>query len=242
MPQQREPNHFRASHQLYPFPDGWFIVGPSRSLPPETLHEKIWMGRPIIIWRDSDQIVCVADAHCPHLGAHMGPASGGTICDGKLICPFHGFQYDTEGKCVATPNTPPPRSARLSCYKVVETHGLIFAYYSTDGHAPSFKCPTYPDSSVAHAIRTLRITGHPQATSENSVDFAHLGHVHGYQSLERLKAVTIDGKFLYASYGFTRLMLNPLLKFMEISVEIDITVAGLGVSVVQVRGKNGLRV
>ena len=235
-------DHQETESVLYPYPRGWFLIGPSQTLASGKLVEKLWMGRSIVIWRDSAGTICVANAYCPHLGAHLGPSSGGILRDGNLICPFHGFEYDIRGNCVATPSVPPPRSARLSCYPVVEKYGLVFAYYSHVQNSPPFDFPEFANSTATQAYKTVRLRGHPQATSENSVDFAHLGHVHGYQSLKRLQDTRIEGPFLYTSYGFTRSMLTRFLRFMKIAVEIDITVAGLGVSVVQVKGKSGLRV
>ena len=35
--------------------------------------------------------------------------------------------------------------------------------------------------------------GHPQETTENSVDLAHLRYVHGYDNVDRVERVSIDG-------------------------------------------------
>ena len=55
------------------------------------LIQKTWMGMNIVAWCDENGRVCVAEAYCPHLGSDLGPAAGGRVCDGRLICPFHGF-------------------------------------------------------------------------------------------------------------------------------------------------------
>jgi 3-ketosteroid 9alpha-monooxygenase subunit A len=44
-------------------------------------------GRALVVLRDGDRIR-VADATCPHRGAHLG--WGGTVVDGGIRCPFHG--------------------------------------------------------------------------------------------------------------------------------------------------------
>lgn len=40
----------------------------------------------------------VFDAFCPHQGAHLG--HGGSLDDDCLRCPFHGFHFDPEGRCI----------------------------------------------------------------------------------------------------------------------------------------------
>jgi nitrite reductase (NADH) small subunit len=42
------------------------------------------------------------DNVCPHRG---GPLGAGVIDDGKLICPWHGWQFDpTTGKSIQVPD------------------------------------------------------------------------------------------------------------------------------------------
>ncbi|WP_428099171.1 hypothetical protein [Candidatus Rariloculus sp.] len=41
-------------------------------------------------------------------------------------------------------------------------------------------------------FHTLHFPGHPQETTENAVDMAHLRHVHGYDSVRQVGEVTID--------------------------------------------------
>ncbi len=114
--------------RLPPFPEGWYLIATRETIEQQKLIEKTWLGEEIVVWADGDGRVCVADAFCPHLGSHMGPKVGGLVRDGCLVCPFHGFTFNTSGRCVATPNAPPPRAARLKVYETTEILGMIFAW------------------------------------------------------------------------------------------------------------------
>ena len=51
-------------------------------------------------------------ARCPH---RLVPLSAGTVVDGRLSGPYHGWQFDGEGRCVSIPSlgpdgTEPPRA------------------------------------------------------------------------------------------------------------------------------------
>ena len=222
---------------LHPFPDGWYVIDLASNLKKEQLIEKTWMGKEIIVWRDRAGAVCVADAFCPHLGSHLGPSVGGMVRDGKLVCPFHGFEYDVSGKCVATRDAPPPRSARLKLYEVAEVNGFIFAYWDNAGCAPEWQIPDVcPDGWEGRVLRRLRLKAHPQTTTENSVDLCHLAHVHGYRDLKQLAPTKIDGPFLSSSYEFKKGILTPGLRKLEIWTAIDVGVWGLGISTVEVHG------
>ena len=224
---------------LHPFPDGWYVIELGSNLRKEQLIEKTWMGTEIIVWRDAAGTVCLADAFCPHLGAHLGPSSGGMVRDGKLVCPFHGFRYDASGKCVATREAPPPRSAQLKTYEVDEANGFIFAYWDNAGRRPEWRIPDLStDGWTNRAAKPLRLRAHPQTTSENSVDFSHLAHVHGYRGLQQDEPTTVEGPVLSSSYSFTRSMLTGGLRSIDLSVSIKIEVWGLGVSLVQTQGQS----
>ena len=113
-----------ANKRYFPpgrYPEGWYLVEIARNLPKGGLLQKEWMGQQIVAWRDGDGEICVSEAYCPHLGGHLGPEGGGCVRNGRLVCPFHGFEYDATGRCVATPNAPPPRTARLNVYETRET-------------------------------------------------------------------------------------------------------------------------
>ena len=191
----------------HPFPDGWYLVTPGAHLRTERLIQKTWMGREIIAWRDDGGTVCVADAYCPHLGSHLGPTSGGTISAGNLVCPFHGFEFDATGRCVATPLAPPPKAARLKTYPVQNVNGFIFAYWDHAGRAPAWCIPELTDEWDGRRLLRRRLRAHPQITSENSVDFGHFGYIHGYHDLRQDAPTTIKGPCLTSRYSFTRHML-----------------------------------
>ncbi|MDE0303162.1 MAG: Rieske 2Fe-2S domain-containing protein [Gammaproteobacteria bacterium] len=85
------------------------------------------MGEKIVVWCDGKGRICFAESACPHLGSELGPDAGGKIRDGCLVCPFHGYEYDATGRCVATPYTPPPKATQLRVFETREMDDLIFA-------------------------------------------------------------------------------------------------------------------
>lgn len=225
---------------LHPFPEGWYVVAESRELARGELKERRWLGRTIVYWRDLNGDVCVADGICPHLGSHLGPASGGKLNNGNLVCPFHGFEYDVSGKCVRARDVKPPRSAQLTRYTVAETCGLIFAFFGDNSDSPRWQTPVFPSDHLARGIRRMRFKAHPQTTSENSVDVNHLEEVHGYREISQVRDTRVLGPFLFSSYSFTRNMLTFGLRKVKIAVEILIGVWGLGVSTVRVATEYGI--
>ena len=230
------------STPLNPFPHGWYVLAESRDLAPNTHMARVWMGKEIIIWRARDGALLVADAFCPHLGAHLGPEAGGRLMDNRLVCPFHGFEYEHSGKCGKVTQGAAPSAIRLTTYPAEEVNGLICAYYDSSGEAPQWSIPDLAQSHLSHrAMVKRRIRAHPQITTENSVDWAHLTYLHGYHNLKQRQPTEIDGPFLNTYYAFDRAMTTPLVKRIRFRCEINVSVWGLGISTVRVYSPdNGL--
>ena len=208
--------------ELPAFPEGWYFVTSRASILREKLIEKTWLGEEIVVWCDEAGRVCVADAVCPHLGSYLGPEVGGRVCNGRLVCPFHGFEYDTTGQCVATPNAPAPRAAQLKVYETGEILGMVFAWFGSGGRPPQWDLPDDPPTGADWGelgFRTLRFRCHPQETAENSVDLGHLRHVHGYENVNPVGSVTVDGAYLKSCFDFKRV--RRILGVKDLAYEIS---------------------
>ena len=226
---------------LSPFPEGWYFVASRQSILKAKLIEKTWLGERIVAWCDDSGRVCVAVAVCPHLGSDLGPAAGGRVHDGCLVCPFHGFEFDVSGQCVATPFAPPPRAARLTVFETREILGIVFAWWGIDGRPPQWSLPEEPEVKGDWSeleFRTLRFPGHPQETTENSVDFAHLQYVHGYGNTRQIGPVTVDGACLTSGFEFRRAQNIAGIKDIVLDVSAVARIFGLGYSYVEIHERS----
>lgn len=227
-----------GERSLSPFSEGWYFVASRDSIRRAKLLQKTWMGQDIVAWCDDTDRVCVAVAICPHLGSNLGPNAGGRVRDGRIVCPFHGFEFDVTGKCVATPFAEPPRTAQLRVFPTREVLGMIFAWWGLDGRPPQWSLPEDPPAGADWSelgFRTLRFPGHPQETTENVVDLAHLRYVHGYGNVDRVEPVTVDGACLTSRFNFRRT--RTIAGFVESVFDVSATayILGLGYSLVQIR-------
>jgi len=225
-----------SEHTLSPFPEGWYFVTSRESLRKTRLIQKTWMGKQIVAWCDDAGRVSVAESVCPHLGSELGPAAGGRVRDGRLVCPFHGYEFDASGQCVATPFAPPPKTAKLKSFETREVLGIVFAWWGIDGRSPQWSLPEDPPAGGGWCepeFRTLRFRGHPQETSENAVDMAHLRYVHGYGNVGRVGKVTVDGAYLRSCFDFRRTQRIAGVINLTFDVSATAHVIGLGYSLVE---------
>lgn len=218
-----------------PFPDGWYFVASRDALRKQSLIERKWLGQEIVVWCNDEGAVCMADAYCPHLGSHLGPTTGGIVRNGCLVCPFHGFEYDVTGQCVATPNAPPPKNARLKLFETQEINGMVFAWWSSIAQPPYFTLPLDrqdEDGWTPVGLRTFRLTSHPEHTAENSVDLAHFSYIHGYFDVHQVGSVTVDGPHLRNVFNFKRK--RSVLGGLPFDVSVVTNLYGLGYSSVDI--------
>ncbi|HXK25999.1 MAG TPA: Rieske (2Fe-2S) protein, partial [Myxococcota bacterium] len=88
----------------YPFPatpDGWYGLCLASELAPGEVKPLRYFGRELVAFRGRDGPARVFDAHCPHLGAHLGV--GGKVEGDGIRCPFHGWRFDGSGCLVEVP-------------------------------------------------------------------------------------------------------------------------------------------
>ena len=239
IPKLNEPR-LRGIDELPPYPEGWYFVVHRKTLLEKRLIEKTWMGEDIIAWCDEQGRICVAGAYCPHLGSHLGPTAGGVVRDGCIVCPFHGFEFDATGQCVAVPHAPAPKAAKLEVYETAEILGMVFAWWGSGDLAPQWHLPEEPPTGTdwsSVCSTTLRFRGHPQETTENSVDLEHLDYTHGYHDVEPTAPLTIDGAYLKSCFDFKNL--RTVAGVINIHSEISAVthVHGLGFSFVEIHEK-----
>ncbi len=184
-----------AMSTRFPFPDnptGWYRVAFAGEVGP-VLTPLSFFGRELMAFRDGGGAPHVMAAHCPHLGAHLG--YGGRVEQDCVVCPFHGWRFDLNGRNVNIPYRDElNRKAALPAYVAREWAGLVMVWFDEAGCPPAWDLPTLPELEdhelVWHAPTNARwrIRTHPQEILENTVDIAHFRFVHGVSAFGALSS------------------------------------------------------
>ena len=108
----------------------WQPVAISEELPDERPVRAVEVfGERLVLFRDQDGALGLFDRHCAHRGADL---CYGRLEDGGLRCPFHGWLFDKEGKCLEQPAEPEDSTLhqriKQKSYPVIEKNGMIFAF------------------------------------------------------------------------------------------------------------------
>jgi nitrite reductase/ring-hydroxylating ferredoxin subunit len=169
----------------YPFgpnPDGWYVVMTAADLAPGAVVPLEYFGRELVAFRTEAGEAVVADAHCPHMGAHLG--YGGEVVGDTVRCPFHAWRYDVTGACVEVPYSTSGQVPRvcLTTHPVAEVNGLVHVWVSGAGRAPTWRPRPRPEFGapgwVGYETIGWHIRMHVQELAENVPDMAHFNYVH----------------------------------------------------------------
>jgi 3-ketosteroid 9alpha-monooxygenase subunit A len=118
------------------YPNGWFAVRYSDELVRGQVSNIRYFGRDWVLFRDEEDRAHIVQAHCPHLGAHLG--HGGKVEGCAIRCPFHAWLFDANsGDCVEIPYAKRiPSKAKIEVVAVEEQNGLIYMWHHAEGEEP----------------------------------------------------------------------------------------------------------
>ena len=131
-------------------PTGWFQIGWTRRFPSGEVRALRYFGQDLVAYRTADGRLHVLDAHCRHLGAHLG--YGGTVQDDCVVCPFHGWHWDPDGRNRYIPyqEDRPNKSRRLRSWPTYEHAGVVYMWHDVAGNGPTWAVPDIFTDTAAH--------------------------------------------------------------------------------------------
>ena len=172
----------------------WYIVLESKEVGSSPVGVTR-LGEKLVFWRDEEGTVHCAVDRCPHRGVQL---SLGVVHDDHLQCPFHGFEYDSSGKCVHIPANGRggriPASLQLNDYPTYEAQDFIWIWWGEDPpetlESPSFFKNI--DDSFVYASTPDPWKAHYSRAIENQLDVVHLPFVH-HNTIGRGDRTVVDG-------------------------------------------------
>ncbi|KAF1023816.1 MAG: Toluene-4-sulfonate monooxygenase system iron-sulfur subunit TsaM1 [Paracidovorax wautersii] len=103
----------------------WYVASKSEEIgSTHPLGRKI-CNEPMVFYRQADGTLAAVEDFCPHRGA---PLSLGYVCEGKLVCGYHGLEMGCDGKVIAMPGQRVRGFPSVKSYAVVERHGFVWVW------------------------------------------------------------------------------------------------------------------
>jgi phenylpropionate dioxygenase-like ring-hydroxylating dioxygenase large terminal subunit len=155
----------------------WHVVATSAEIGAGSVVALRLLEHDLVGWRESNGQVHVWEDLCIHRGSRL---SKGSVRNDRIVCPYHGWNYDGSAQCVlipATPSDPPLKKARAIPYHVTEKYGFVWVCLGT----PTQDIPDFPEWSDANFKKVLcgpyKFRSGFRAV-ENFIDPTHFPFVH----------------------------------------------------------------
>lgn len=176
----------------------WYAIEWSNAVSDKPIKAKI-LGQDLVLYRDvAGKAIAMSDL-CVHRGAAL---SDGWTKGDCIVCPYHAWQYDSNGECVKIPAAGDhgviPKKARVDAYPTHEKYGWVWVFM---GDLPESERPPIPDLGTEFDDPQWRmVTGewnwnaNYERVVENGVDATHVNYVHTFNDPEDalLEGYTIE--------------------------------------------------
>ncbi|MET7401034.1 Rieske 2Fe-2S domain-containing protein [Dactylosporangium sp. NPDC005572] len=186
---------------------GWYHALYSGELPVGVVKPLRYFGRDIVAFRAESGKVYLLDAHCQHMGAHLG--YGGAVNGDNIVCPYHNWQWrGSDGANAAVPGLDRCIKKSLGTWRTHESDGIIYLWFSRTGdEEPSWLPPTFDESAdpsyyplYPHGVKRTTVNFPPQFAFENVADISHMRTVHGWVDIPVVNAAGAAGPMFFTDF------------------------------------------
>ena len=124
----------------------WYVAEWSSRVKDKPVKAKL-LGQNFVLFRDkSGKINCLSDI-CIHRGGAL--SNGWTTERDCVACPYHGWEFDAEGKVQFIPSrgegADVPERARIDAYPAQERYGMIWVFMGDLPESERYPIPPFPE-------------------------------------------------------------------------------------------------
>lgn len=172
----------------------WQPIGAAVDLESKWTQRVRLLGEDLVVFKDRQGRLGLIAEQCPHRRASF---AHGIPTENGIRCPYHGWEYNAQGKCIHQPNEQDKCAFRdkvsTDAYPVQEMGGMLFAYM---GPQPQPLLPRWDGFVAQNTIRIMGRTILPinwLQIMENSLDPVHTEWLHGhhYEFLKEQEGIKV---------------------------------------------------
>jgi vanillate O-demethylase monooxygenase subunit len=178
--------------------NAWYVACTPDEIEGRPLGRTVCAERIVFFRGPEGQAVGLED-FCPHRGA---PLSLGSVCEGKLVCGYHGLEMGCEGKAIAMPGQRVRGFPAIRSYPVTERYGFVWVWPGDAAKADLALLPQLAwaeDPQWAYGGGVYNVKCDFRLMVDNLMDLTHEKYVHatsiGQKELDETQPKTrIDGE------------------------------------------------
>lgn len=173
--------------------NAWYVAAMPAEVSEGPLGRTI-CNESMVFYRGTEGKVHALEDFCPHRGA---PLSLGRVCDGKLVCGYHGLQMGCEGKTVSMPGQRVQGFPAIRSFPVVERYGFIWVWPGEASQADPARIHHLPwaeSEQWAYGGGMYHIQCDYRLMIDNLMDLTHETYVHatsiGQKEIDEVPCIT----------------------------------------------------
>ncbi|CAL1362415.1 unnamed protein product [Linum trigynum] len=152
----------------------WYPVAFSTDLKDDTMIPFDCFEQPWVVFRGKDGNPGCVQNTCAHRAC---PLDLGSVNEGRIQCPYHGWEYSTDGTCEKMPSTRLV-NVKLKSLPCFEQEGMIWVWPGTDPPAPNLPSLKPPPGFQIHAEIVMELPVEHGLLLDNLLDLAHAPFTH----------------------------------------------------------------
>jgi phenylpropionate dioxygenase-like ring-hydroxylating dioxygenase large terminal subunit len=157
----------------------WYLVCPASEVK-DKIVSKTLQNQKIIIYRDNKGTLAALENRCCHRNVQL---SLGYLREGNVVCAYHGWEYNTQGKCVLIPSQLPenkiPPTAKIKSYPVMEFNRWVWVFLGDPEKSAGVKPLNIPEMNQwDFTYKAYTFKADLESTAESLVDPYHIAFAH----------------------------------------------------------------
>lgn len=155
----------------------WWVAARSDEVTTKPLARWL-LETPVVLYRLEDGTPAALYDRCPHRWA---PLSEGHVDGDKIVCPYHGMEFNTAGLCTKAPTQEmKPKRAEIPSFPVREAGAFIWIWMgdkdAIDRDPPDVAYQTDPDWTFLGGY--YQVAANWVLIRENVLDLTHIAFLH----------------------------------------------------------------
>ncbi len=157
--------------------NAWYVAASADEIADKPLGRRI-CGESMVLYRGNNGEIAVLEDFCPHRGA---PLSLGRVCNGNLVCGYHGLEMGCEGKTIAMPGQRVRGFPAIRKYAAIERYGFVWVWPGDIKFANADLMPNFEFFDTKHWAYgggRYHIACDYRLMIDNLMDLTHETYVH----------------------------------------------------------------
>ena len=157
--------------------NAWYVACTADEIADKPLGRRI-CDQQVCFFRGPGGVAAAVEDFCPHRGAAL---SLGTVCDGLLVCGYHGLVMGTDGCTVSMPQQRVGGFPKIRSFPVIERYGFIWVWPGDPALASPEALPHFEwaeSDQWAYGGGLYHVKADYRLMIDNLMDLTHETYVH----------------------------------------------------------------